>query len=84
MTANDVCGECDAPLNGTQYLDDWVTRTDQLITNVTSTMNNTYINLISTLDLSNIARIQRSVPYCKFLHKHVLSECGCIDKGNST
>jgi len=84
MTANDVCGECDRDLNGTAYLTDWTNRTNNLIANVTSTMSNVYINLISTLNLSDIARIQKTTPYCKFLHEKVLKECGCIDRGNQT
>lgn len=42
-----------------------------------------YVNLISTLDLSNIARIQRSNPFCTVEHR-ILNECGCIDRGNAT
>lgn len=55
-----------------------------MISNVTSTMSNVYINLISTLNLSDIARIQKTTPYCKYIHAKVLKECGCIDRGNST
>jgi hypothetical protein len=31
MTANDVCGECDKNLNGTDYLKSWVNQTDELL-----------------------------------------------------
>lgn len=72
MTANDVCGECDGPLDA-KYLDDWGNRvsaswwmaipsttltppppepplqTSQLISNISSTLDNVYINLVSTL-----------------------------------
>jgi phospholipase B1 len=47
-------------------------------------MTNVYVNLISTLDLSDIARIQKTTPYCKYIHEKVLTECGCIDRGNQT
>jgi hypothetical protein len=57
MTANDVDGECDAPLEGTKYLEDWVNGTDALISEALG-MKNVYINLISTLNLSNINRLQ--------------------------
>ena len=83
MTANDVCGQCDAPLNGSAFLAQWVAKTDELLENVTSTMGKVYVNLVSTLDLSNIARIQKTKAYCKFEHEHVLKECGCIDRGNA-
>lgn len=84
MTANDVCGECDAPLNGTAFLASWVAKTDELLQNVSGSMQKVYVNLVSTLDLSNIARIQKTKAGCKFEHKHVLKECGCIDRGNAT
>jgi hypothetical protein len=60
-----------------------VKRTNLLLTNVSNTLTNVYVNLISTLDLSNVARLQRSHEFCKIEHK-VLNECGCIDKGNAT
>jgi phospholipase B1 len=84
MTANDVCGKCDAPLANTTYLNNWVSKTNELISNVSSTMKNVYINLVSTLDLSNIARLQRSNLKCLAEHKTIIQECGCIDKGNKT
>jgi len=79
MTANDVCGECDGPID----LTDWTKRTNQLLINISNTLTNVYVNLISTLDLSNVARIQRAHPVCKVEHE-VLHECGCIDRGNAT
>lgn len=79
MTANDVCGECDGPMDIT----DWAARTDLLLTNVSTTLTNVYVNLVSTLDLSNVARIQRSNPFCDIEHK-IIDECGCIDRGNAT
>ena len=54
------------------------------ITPLNTPMSNVYINLISTLNLSDIARIQKTTPYCKFIHAKVLKECGCIDRGNQT
>jgi phospholipase B1 len=84
MTANDVCGKCDAPVNGTAYLEAWTAKTDELLTNVSTTMKNVYVNLISTLDLSNIARLQRTSVKCTVEHKVILKECGCIDRGNKT
>jgi hypothetical protein len=41
------------------------------------------VNVVTTLDLSNIARIQRKDTLCAIEHS-ILHECGCIDKGNST
>ena len=37
----------------------WAAGYDELLTNVTSKLKNVYVNLVSTLDLSHIARIQR-------------------------
>ena len=79
MTANDVCGQCNGPMN----IEYWANRTNQLLVNISSTLNNVYVNLISTLDLSNVARIQRSNPFCTVEHR-ILRECGCIDRGNAT
>ncbi len=39
---------------------------------------------MSTLDLSNIARIQRDNVLCSIEHRLILKECGCIDRGNKT
>lgn len=48
-------------------------------------MRRVYVNLIPTLDLSNVQRIQRSKGgWCSFFHKHLIKECGCIDRGNAT
>lgn len=82
MTANDVCGECDGPLTD-KFLDHWGNVTQQLLMNVSTTLTNVYVNLVSTLDLSNVARLQRAHPECKVIHE-VINECGCIDKGNAT
>jgi hypothetical protein len=79
MFANDVCGECNGPMDLTVWLKGYNT----LLTNITTTYTNIYINLESMLDLSNIARLQRSKLFCDIEH-HILSECGCIDKGNAT
>jgi len=80
MTANDVCGECNGPSNKIEH---WGNVTDQLLQNVSNTLKNVYVNLVSTLDLSNVARLQRSELWCKTEHEF-LKECGCIDKGNAT
>ena len=84
MTANDVCGECQVDLNGTDYLNNWVSKTDELLTNLTQTTKNIYVNLMSTMDLSSVHRLQQSTLYCRELHEKVLKECGCLDRGNST
>ena len=83
MTANDICNKCDETLSD-KKLNKWLDRTDTLLQNVTSTMKKVYINLISTLDLSRIAAVQRHYTLCKLEHKYLLNECGCIDKGNET
>lgn len=82
MTANDVCGKCDAPLSS-KYLESWASKYEELLVNISSTMTNVYVNFVSTLDLSNVARLQRSKIGCKIEHQ-ILQECGCIDKGNKT
>ena len=84
MMANDVCGECSPNDPSKHYLDSWQAGYDELLTNVTENMRNVYVNLIPTLDLSNIARIQRDHALCSIEHKFILKECGCIDRGNST
>ena len=43
-----------------------------------------YINLVSTLRLSDVARVQRSNLLCSLEHHLILKECGCIDRGNAT
>lgn len=83
MTANDICNKCDKPLEE-KKLSKWLDRTNTLLQNVTSTMKKVYVNLISTLDLSRIADVQRHYTLCKLEHKYLLNECGCIDKGNKT
>lgn len=65
MTANDVCGVCDGPMD----TDAWATKTNEVLLNISNTFNKVYVNLISTLDLSNIARLQRSVEYCRIEHR---------------
>ena len=85
MTANDVCGKCDQNLTiADPFLADWVNGTETFIQNVTSTMKRVYINLVSTMQLSSIARLQRSKTYCSVLHQDIVNECGCVDKGNDT
>eukprot|EP00040_Diaphanoeca_grandis_P038567 m.256773 g.256773 ORF g.256773 m.256773 type:complete len:372 (+) comp34681_c0_seq1:128-1243(+) len=84
MFANDVCGECKPNDPSPAYLDAWAAGYEALLTNVSSTMKNVYVNVISTLDLSNIARLQRSKEFCNVEHKYILKECGCIDRGNAT
>ena len=84
MMANDVCGECSPSDPSKHYLEEWAKGYDELLTNVTKTMKNVYVNLVTTLDLSNIARIQRAHTLCSIEHKFVLKECGCIDRGNAT
>merc|ERR1711871_214263 len=84
MTANDVCGaghECQHAISA-QQLEQWVATTDETIANVSATMSKVYVNLVSTLNLGEIHRIQQSAPWCRILHKHILNECGCIDKGD--
>ena len=49
-----------------------------------TTAGKMYISLMSTLDLSHIARLQRVHIGCRLEHKYLLKECGCIDRGNAT
>jgi len=86
MTANDVCGagsECQHAISE-KDLNHWVSTTDTLLRNVSQTMKKVYVNLVSTLDLSNIHRLQQeSGTFCKVEHM-IIRECGCIDRGNAT
>ena len=85
MTANDVCGaghECQHAMKD-HDIQRWVDGTEAMLTNVSKTMRKVYVNLVSTLDLSQVHRIQQeSGEFCKFEHKVILRECGCIDRGN--
>jgi len=87
MTANDVCGaghECQHAIDD-HDIKHWIEGYDTLLTNVSKTMRRVYVNLVSTLDLSSVHRIQQeSGLFCKFEHGVVLRECGCIDRGNKT
>jgi len=83
MTANDVMRQCVYDINGTSFLESEYQKYDELLTNVTSSMSNVYVNLIATLDLSYIHKAQQSTPYCKELHKY-LREGACIDKPDVT
>ncbi len=49
-----MCGNCDGPMD----IGYWINGTQELLVNVSKTFNNIYVNLVSTLDLSNIARLQ--------------------------
>lgn len=84
MMANDVCGDCNSPTEEGKTFPVWEQKMEEFLENATARLKNTYINVISTLDLSNIARIQRSKLGCTIEHKYIVKECGCIDKGNST
>ena len=46
MTANDVCGHCDGPVDA-DYLDAWSSGHDAFIHNITSNFHNVLINLVS-------------------------------------
>ena len=86
MMANDICGQC-APLAPSK-VDKYINTTREFLNNVTSTMTNIYVNMIPSLDLSNVHRIQQTTSLCKWEHGSKISpfshECGCIDKGNAT
>jgi len=84
MTANDVCGKCSAPLEGTKFLEQWEAKYNELLMNVTSNMRNVYVSFIGTFALSAVARVQRANTECTIEHKYLIDECGCIDRGNST
>lgn len=82
MFANDVCGMCDGPAESSSHYLNWEQKTGEFLTNVSNTFTNTYVNLVSMLDLSQIHRIQQSRVGCKIEHEKILEECGCIDRGN--
>jgi phospholipase B1 len=81
MFANDVCGMCGGPAENQTDYHVWEQKTDEFLTNVSNSFTNTYVNLVSMIDLSNIHRIQQSKLGCKIEHGLVLEECGCIDRG---
>ena len=70
-------GECNGPVDLTNYL----AKYNELLANITSVFTNTLVNVVTTMDLSNVARVQRANWFCKLEHE-LLHECGCIDKGN--
>jgi phospholipase B1 len=84
MFANDVCGMCDVEAAASDTYKQWEKKTDEFLANVTSTFKNTYVNLVSMLDLSQIHRIQHSKIGCTIEHELILQECGCIDRGDPT
>ena len=65
MTANDVCGDCAGPKDLTQ----WANKTEELLANLTASHRRVYVNLMSTLHLSDIARLQRSKLGCSLEHR---------------
>mmetsp|Transcript_24982 Transcript_24982/g.56668 ORF Transcript_24982/g.56668 Transcript_24982/m.56668 type:complete len:362 (-) Transcript_24982:83-1168(-) len=83
MMANDFDGDCNGPVEESAHYKVWESKVDEFLTNVTASWSKIYINLVSTLDLSNIHRIQQSRAGCKLVHK-LIDEGGCIDYGNST
>ena len=78
MVANDSCDQCDAPLSAS-FLETWSNRTSQLLQAIADhpNMTRTYVNIVSLLDLSHVARVQRESVWCKLKHD-VVKECGCI------
>lgn len=80
MTANDVCGECNGPMDLTL----WAGKTNIFLNNVSTSMQNVLVNLVGMFDMSNVARVQRANVECDIEHRYILQECGCIDRGNST
>jgi len=80
MTANDVCSKCKEPLSEKE-LERWAQPYEELLHNISITMDKVYVNLISTLDLSHINRIQKTDFLCKFVHGVIIEEAGCIDRG---
>ena len=77
MMANDVCGDCSRPLNSKE-VDAWAAGYEALLHNVSVTWSRVLVNLVSTLDLSNIARIQRSKLGCRLEHKVGVSARACV------
>lgn len=82
MFANDVCGMCKYPAENSQLYSTWQSKMTTFLDEATSKLNNTYINLLSMLDLSHINRIQQSDWLCKFMHNSLFEECGCVDRGS--
>lgn len=81
LFTNDICGQCKSDVNGTEMLQEWVGKYDEFFHNVTSSMTNTYVNIMLDPDLSYIHKAQQSTLYCRELHDKWLRECGCIDRG---
>jgi hypothetical protein len=59
----------------------YLAKYNELLANISTVFTNTLVNVVTTMDLSNVARVQRADWFCKLEHK-ILNECGCIDKGN--
>lgn len=54
LTANDVCGECNGPMQLASYSK----KTNQVLANI-SAWSNVYVSLMGTLDLSQVQRLQQ-------------------------
>ena len=84
MTANDIMGKCKDDVNGTSYMKHQMEKYDELLTNITTTMGNVYVNFIATFDLSYVHKAEQTKAYCKNLHEYILHEGGCIDAKDVT
>lgn len=80
MTANDACIACSEPVEGTAMFADWESRMQRFLENVTGTLRNTYVSLVSTLNISHVAKFNSSSPLCQVLGRQ-LHECPCLNKG---
>jgi len=83
MTANDACEACSEPVEGTTKFADWESRMQRFLENVTGTLRNTYVNLVSTLNISHVAKFKNGSPTCQALRQH-LKECPCISEGTAS
>merc|ERR1719253_618597 len=82
MLANDICNQCSGNVEDTAMYKTWVAGYEKLLTNVAGNLKNTYVNLVSTLDLSNVARLQKGKT-CAATSK-LFEECWCVNNGSPT
>jgi hypothetical protein len=83
MTANDVCSQCSDDVENTEMYSSWTAGYDKLLSNITDRLKNIYVNLVSTLDLSNVARIQKDNPQLCTAISRLFQECWCVNNGDA-
>merc|ERR1712232_790156 len=80
MTANDACEACSGPIEGTAKFAKWESELQTFLQNATGSLRNTLISLVSTLNISHVAPLQRNNPQCSFIGNQ-FKECPCFSPG---